>query len=633
MRMSSRALAREKMAGPLVSDHQDVRSYWQVEHDKARYHLDVVRNEPWSDEDKEVLRLRGTQPLRLSLLKSSERAMIGYFSKSGFNVKFSQVGTDSSEAASVYQSIYTRDYRANKGRLGDAKGIHMAWATGLAHCAIYVENVMGDWQARWKWLDRSQVFWDPESKDLGTREDARFVDTEALLGEDAFISAFPEYATAAESAFRGGGSYEQVEYVHDDINQANFRNGKVLLIERYYKTIVTSYDLVDQDGLIWAEEVAEHEQALAAVNDPENPSITIIPKSREELWYCAAAPHVTEKMLYNGKYPLQPRDPQTGDLLWPIQELVAESLGNLAVGFVEPQIDSVRAYNAIMASIAASAKHSASQSKVADESAFKSAAEAQRFAREHTNPGAVFYSKPGMAERTHISVAKSAMSSDAYQAVNILREVIEDVSGTPPAFKGTDFRTNISTGTTSQRIEQGGMGLAHFVDNVVDFLRRRAHYLANIWAEYYDKEEVVEITSSEDEDVKKYVAINGTNEIRTADVLRYKVFVEESPYSETNRQRLQSQIIEMTQSPAIQQDPVLIGTLVKAWARLGDMPNWLKLDVANHSSIVQQYEEQRRQAELMQQQAQLQQSMAQTAGQDASNVQAMSPQPPQEMMQ
>jgi hypothetical protein len=316
-----------------------------------------------------------------------------------------------------------------------------------------------------------------------------------------------------------------------------------------------------------------------------------------------------------------------------VQEFVAESVGNQAFGFVEHQIDAIRALNSAASNIVASSKHSASQSKIADEHAFKSPAEAKRFAREHTNPSAVFFSKPGMVERTHMSVQKSSLSSDVYQAVAMLRESIQDVSATPPAFMGTDFRTNISTGTTSQRIEQGAMGLAHFVDNYMDFQTRRCYYLANLWAEYYDQEEVVEITEGEDEDTVKYVAINGMNEIKMADVLRYKVLVTESPYSETNRARLQSQLVEMAQSPAVQQDPIMVATIIKAWSKIGDMPNWLKQDLAKHNSILEQYEMQKRQAEIAQQQAQLQAQVGQNVGQDVANAQAMQGPPPEQAMQ
>ena len=135
-RLTNRALAKSTDGAALYQDHREVRSYHSETHENDRYLMNVVATEPWTAADNEQFRLRNTTPLRINHLKSSERALVGYFTKSQFSVKFSQVGAESSDAARVYQSIYDRDLRANRGKIADEWGIRTAWATGTAYCEI-----------------------------------------------------------------------------------------------------------------------------------------------------------------------------------------------------------------------------------------------------------------------------------------------------------------------------------------------------------------------------------------------------------------------------------------------------------------------------------------------------------------
>lgn len=622
--LSNYELARSFNPNDLVSHHDTVLSSMAEERRRISVSYDLVRNEPWNEKDLALFKRKRVRPLKMGVLKSSERSILGEFIQNSFSVGFKPTSAEGTDASRIYNAVYLRDFDANMGDKEDVELVRRAWACGRSYQQIYLarHGITGQPLVQFRNLPTLAVTFAPGSMDIGARRDAPFVDVETMMSFDRIAQAFPDkFEKMLPNASRGDSQYKSVDaHAYEDTQSPV--NGMFRVIERQYKLFVQYLDYFDADGNLIttvraddADAKSEAAQGMVSKDEEGNPlfddngdevmqEFSTAIRSEEAMFYAAACPTLLpEEYLYNGPAPIQCRDPRDGRLMFDIVEMYAEELEGEISGFVYGQLDAVQGLNAMVSSMLHSAKHSASQSKTADKSAFIDEAEALRFAKGHTDADAVFFTKPGMHDRAVAPVPHSQLSNDVGNSLGLMRDLLIDNSSTPPSFMGTEQKTGISNAVTSTRISQAAKQLQVLITNYRHFLRNRAAYMVNLWAQFYTAEMVLKIESQDNPEEMEYVKANwyndalGTVENPLSEAILYDINITDAPSNRTMREKTQADIIELLKSPAMQNDPALATMLVRAWVQHGDMPSWFRNQIWQYSQGIKAAEELRAQIE------------------------------------
>tara|TARA_R110001592_G_scaffold135882_2_gene352480 strand:+ start:2513 stop:4633 length:2121 start_codon:yes stop_codon:yes gene_type:complete len=651
-------LAKSRNQQELVDHHRYVIQFYEDRNTVRRRAYNFVRGQQHSPDELEQYRIKRKAPLVFNQLKASERTILGMFLQNKYDVKFVAVEPGDQDMADVLEQLRIWESNRNDDLNIDLNTVREAWAGGTAYQECYVDTKPGkDPVIRTDNLNPFAVYFDPNSRDLISRKDAQFVDVDSWMSEEDMVETWSESAEFIRGGLRAyspnANGYESVNKSVDRDHESRLeRNGQYRVTERYFRlNKKTFFYLNEKEGhkvKIEKDDVDAYKQDF--------PGHEVQADNMEELWLAVACEAIVQGMndgnlannnpigedddhgssngiqyLYLGKYHAQPIDPADNKIIWPILEMCAEQLNGEPQGFVEQMFDPQRVMNSTISNKVHSAKHAASQSKLIDYSAFKDEKEAVAASKYSSDADRSFQVKPGRLGDAIQPIEHRRVTPDNDESYGAAQEFISTVSSTPPALQGQSEESNTSGVLNAQRIEQSHVQLQVLIKNFRQFLKYKNMLRYAYWREFYKEEmvfRIIEPTPEMRDNGTDFMAINqkvpaqdpygyevpGVVEVlNDINALTYDIVVEESSKSSTYRYKTQSQLAEMMQSAAVQQDPVLHAMLFQEWAMLSDVNNKLKDGIREHSSVLTQYTQQQQQME--QQAAQQQQQQGDLAQQ------------------
>lgn len=671
-------LAKSRNQQELVDHHRYVIQFYEKRNQVRQRAFNFVRGVQHSPEELEQYRIKRKAPLVFNQLKSSERTILGMFLQNKYDVKFAAVEPGDQDIADVLEQLRIWEYNRCDDLNKDLDTVREAWAGGTAYQEIFVELTPEGPRTRCNNLNPFAVYPDPNSRDLITRKDAQFYDVDTWMTEEEMVQTWPESAEFIKEGLRAyspnSNGYESVDKAVDREHENRVeRNGEYRVTERYFRLNKrVFYYLNEESGSRTNIEKEDLEQYKK-----DFPGNQVRSEDKEELWLAVACDAIVQsynssnaynkpllddsesddgtiQYLYLDKYHAQPIDPADGKVLFPIVEMCAEALNGEGQGFVEQMFDPQRTLNSMISNKVHSAKHAASQSKLIDYSAFKDEKEAKSASKYATDADRSFQVKPGRLNDAMAPIEHRRVTPDNDESYAASIDFINSVSSTPPALQGQD-EGSASGVLNAQRIEQSHVQLQVLIKNFRQFLKLKNTLRYAYWREFYTEEmvfRIIEPTPEMRDQGTDFMSINQTvpatdpygyeipgvtevlNDISAA---VYDIVVEESQRSTTYRYKTQSQLAEMMQSAAVQQDPVLHAMLFQEWAMLSDVNDKLKDQIRNHSSVLTQYNQQQQAMEQQMQQQQMQQGELQQQQQlqqmaQAEAEQTALAQPPQLQM-
>lgn len=647
-------LAKSRNQQELVDHHRYVIQFYEERNNVRKKAYNYVRGNQHSPEELEQYRIKRKSPLVFNQLKSSERTILGMFLQNKYDIKFSAVEPSDQDITDVLEQLRIWESNRNDDLTKDLNTVREAWAGGTSYQECWVDVAPGKAPViKTQNLNPFAVYFDPNSRELITRKDAEFVDVDNWMTETEMVEQWPESADFIRQGLRqyspNSNGYESVDKAVDRDHENRIeRNGEYRVTERFFRVNKRVFYYLNNDKS--QKTLIEKEDLDAYKRDFPNNQIQS--DENEELWLAVSCDAIVQgvnknpeawnkpldgkgefdisndlgiQYLYLDKYHAQPKDPSDGKIIWPILEMAAEQLNGEAGGFVEQMFDPQRVINSMISNKVHSAKHAASQSKLIDYSAFKDEKEARSASQYATDADRTFQVKPGRLMDAMTPIEHRKVTPDNDESFMVASEFMEKVSSTPPALQGQDGSGNPSGVLNAQRIEQSHIQLQVLIKNFRQFLKCKNMLRYAYWREFYTEEmvfRVIEPTHEMRDNGQDFMTLNqkqpakdpygydipGVYEVlNDVSAAVYDVVVEESQRSTTYRYKTQSQLSEMMQSTAVQQDPVLHAMLFQEWAMLSDVNDKLKDQIRNHSSVLTQYQQQQQAMEQQQQQQTLQQ--------------------------
>lgn len=660
-RVASISLEGSTNSNDLWSHHKSVETYYQDMNIKKQEAFDFLRDRQWNDEELARFRQLGKVPVVMNNLHASERTITGLFIQNKYDVKFSPFEPSDQDISDVLNTLYAHTENAQKWNFKDVEVIRQAWACGVAYMEVYMDVQPGEEPVMCtNMLNPFAVWFDPESRDLICREDALFVDrstwvtpetlhdkfdipmeeamslvddtvqlpSDSSMTGNSMSTSSPTTGMNGNTVYRDGAVYRDVSHLTLDR-----KNGRILVIERFYKVFKKFYYILDP-------EMNRIEVKREAKGQLEALGQQMFTGKREELYYACVAPALsTGKYLYNGEYHCSPTDVASKKIIWPILEMVAESLNGDPSGFVLPQVGANKVINSVMSTIVHSAKNATSTSYLRKKGAFDDP-EARNFDKNHSNADAVFVVNddiPFSEVVAPVPKGDAGASRDNYQALQIANQFQDKVSSTPPSIQGISENASTSGVLNAQRIEQAFVQLQGLISNWKMFLKRRASLVQYYWRTYYTYEKIIRITGDESKSKGQYMTINQSfpemdemgqetgnirkvNDVSTAE---YDVVIDDSYKSTTYRERTQQQIAQMMTMPGINNDPILLGAMALEFARVSDLSEDFKESLRENSTVAKQMAQFKAQQEQQASQQQSQTAKIQNQGGQIRNAQAM----------
>lgn len=608
------SLSRSTDPTDLVAHHREVVSYHGPRKTLMARCYDAARGRIWTTSEHADATVRNKSLLGVNILKPKERTILGLFVQNRYDMRFVPRQPDEQGMAQVFEQLRIYDSYVQEDERLDIELLRRAWAGGTAYQECWMDTAPGR-ESRMRTANVSSfaVYWDPDSVDIGARTDARFVDIDSFMAPEDLVAAFPDKEgriLAAPSSESGSSvsSYERTpgssRVADRDHESRDSRNGKYRVVERYYRVNSKVARVYSDEGLRLEMPEGVDPRGWASAHGAQ-----LVEDQVEELWYAAACPALLrDEYLYNAPHSCQPRDADTGRILWPVLELAAESLEGDATGFVEQELDVVRAISASLTNMVTSSKHAASQAQLVDDTAFRDAKEAEKFKRHHSDADMSFSVKAGRVGDAAAPVRHGSVSAEVAQSMEYSKKFSDEIGSTPPPLMGMNQKT-VSGVLNAQFIEQAVLQLMPFIRNYKDYLKRRAMLRFAYWQQYYTYPMTFRVLDKEaQKSLGEYLSVNEpqpeidrwgnyTGNVVLGNGIRrevpYDILVEEGTKTATYRMRVQQQLSEMMSSPVTQMDPVLAAFMLMEYMRLSDVSPELKERMAQHSSVLAQHNEQK----------------------------------------
>lgn len=639
-----RALQKSTVANDLISHHKTVSTYYAEQFDQSEINYRYARGKPYTDQELTEFRRKSKAPVSFNYIKDSERTLLGTFAQQRYDIKFSPREPGDQKLSDLLEQRYKWEAYLLGFEKKDIELMAAAWTTGSSNQDVFVSYTPSQKpriQARNQ--NPFAIYWDPDSRELGSRRDAQFVDRVSWMSLEDLEHAFPEFDFENEESSDSSGEYTKTTVFADRSHESHDeKNGLYKVIERIYKVRQSEFFTFDEQ-----ENKKPIEDLKQFKKTPEAKGRPIFSIDKEFFYVAIACPFFTaEKYLYNDKYHCQPRNQHTEELIWPIVELVADSTGNEPVGFVEHMISPSRLINSMISQIYHSARHAVSGGFFYKTKFFKSEDEAKNFNKYHSDPDRN-YKMADDAQPTDAPIAiprGQQVSADSYQILEHALNFIPKVSSTTPAMQGITESSSTPASLNAQRLQQSFTMLQGVSSNYKDFCRRRAELLAAYWVEYKEffKNEWVRILEKDAPEDPEFIQHSievpkldaagnwdGTFELlNDPTAITADIIFTDSFKSPSVAERVRNDIIQILSQPGVQQDPVLYQMLTLEYLRLSDAPEDLKNKIREHSTYVSQQAKQS--AAIGQQGAELQnlQSMQGIAQNEAVQTAGASGQPP-----
>jgi len=625
-------LQEQEDASKFIQNSNDVLLYYAVEYSKLENFLNFARGKIFTERDYADFAKQNKKPIALLWQKDSQRAFLGAMVQNRFSASFQPFDVKNEKSVKMAENLkyrYMRDAEALEFAEKDKRLISDFWATGRAYQELYAELSPGD---RPQYFLNNEnvlgIYWDPNSRDLGRRSDAQFVERRKYVSlEDLQLNFEDEDFCDLETSMSD--SYTAVNKVADRGHETELsRNGLFMVIERFYKVTEREYYKLDEYNKktpISEEEAKATKLANKEAQKKGGPKAGYIGRSEKEYMYLAiACPSWSgTKFLFNGKCRLQPRsDRNSNKVLWPILECIAEAVGGEAVGFAEALVDPVKIASGIMTQQYHIIRHAASTAKVFKPDHFKSPTIAKDFEKNSADPTKRFAVKvDAPLADIEKNVETGRMSPDALDMLQTVLGYIEKASSTPPALKGQQESATTAASLNQARIDQSFIQLAECLSNYRNFIRRRAEYLRALDVELNDSfiNEEVNITQKQKVEDPDQVTLNEVDEEMdemgnpTGNVYLknnageddFKVQITDAYDSPLKSDAMKTVLQDLMNMPAIQGDQGALMAIAVELVQLSDMPLDVKDRIMKASNYSQQ--EQAKQQAMEQQGQQIEQ--------------------------
>lgn len=622
------SLHTQKDAGELIKHHKHVVTYWSDYMETRENCHNFVRGRQHSDADLRLYKKKRKSPVVFNKMLAPMRTVLGQFVSNRYDVKPSPVEPTDQATADIPAQMYhwTADSTGVKHK--DVEVFKECYVGGSAWQESYIEVIDGE-KPRICVQNQNNfaIYPDPDSRDLINREDCEFIDRESFLTEADLIDRFPEKADLIRRSLQSGekekNSYEKTNLVADRSHEERTeKNGRYKVIERFYK-VRKKYHF----GINGAQrvDIGEDEPESPIADrligfQQDYPDYKLRSRPMEYLWLAVACESISQsEFLLNEPYHCQPRDARTGRIMFPLIEVVAESLGGEYWSFVEPEIGPQQIINAMMANKLHAAKHTAGPSRMLDPSQFGSDKDIQDITQNHSDGDRMFKLKSGgdIAKAVGI-LPQGQVGPDNDELLEFADAFHEEVSSAPKALRGLAENAGTPAAQTEMRIQQAFTQLMGLISNWKHFLTKRAKLWQFYWAEYYDYEEqfrVIEKKNPEDPDfftVNQAIGLDPMGNIVRAndlkEVAKYDMTFEDSFQSPTMKDKAKQGLTQILQMAA-QLDPVMASWLIKRFLELTDLPEEDKIFLKQHMAVVQQQQQQQAMAQAQQQQMQMQSDM------------------------
>ncbi len=442
-----------------------------------------------------------------------------------------------------------------------------AYITGRAYRWHWVaQGEDGKAEIKSEVLNPYAVYFDPDSRDVISRADAQFVDICHWLLPEDIAEKFPQVAKEISGNIEDRllfSSFEKYDHSlnrkHED--ETDF-HGKKLVVERYYRL-------------------------------------------KNTLMLAVWAPDTSDKLLYNGPYHTQPKDPATGKVMFPVTELVSDSIMGDSDGFVEFLKDPIKMVSALYTQILEAARHTGSGYLV-NRDAFATPEEADRAMKygPHANKRYELNPKanPSTAFVPIPNVSRPTISVDVLERIKL---ELDEITSATKALRGEREESGTPASLNQQRIEQSNNQLNSFFSFIKRYLQQNLKLRYAYWRESYTDEMTFRIATPQGG--QEAVTINTpqtdwwgnptgvkTNDISSA---KFDIVISDSFKSPTAMAKMVAEILEMLKNPAIAQNPAIAPVLVEEYIDAS------KLSMSAKEKIKQQQaQQQQMQAMQMQQQ-------------------------------
>jgi len=617
------------LAYDLIQHHRYVQEYYEAYNNNRELNHNFVRGFHYDDQELKRYRDKRKTPIVFNQVKTSERTILGLWINNKYAVKFAATTPATDEMAEVLEQLNIWESDQQNDEHNDVDLIRQAWCGGNSFQECWVDVREGQ-KPMMNTANQNPfaIYWDPESRRLITREDARFVDRDSWWTFPELVRKWPKEEEGLkeqlETTTLGDVGYDEtVIYADRDHEYLKERNGLYLVTERFY--------LVDGDQT-FAE--IEGSKVIVAKEDRKDfkknfPNIVLQKEKVQELYIAIVCEdYNNNEYLYNGRYHNQPRDPRTNRIIWPILEMVAEELAGEPQGFVDHERSPNKVINAMMSNIVSSATHAAAAAMLIDPTAFISETEAKLAARHHADSDRSFQTRPGRTKDAMVPVQKSQTNADHQYALDYSLNFLSEVSSTPPALQGIQEGANTPGVLNQQRIEQGATQLQPFMRNWRVFLKQRAKLRYYYWRTYKTAEETFRTIDKTKPEMDPYLTINqvvpemdalgewtgAISKINDINAATYDVSIEEAVDSPSYRTKQLAFIERMMDSKFIEADVGLAAGLLEEALRLADSPQRTRDFLKKYSTIIQQ-------ANMAEKQLKQQMSAAQGQGQEIANEQ------------
>lgn len=612
-----------RKASDFLAHHGKVVDYHSPYNDTRATCNNFARGIHHTPEELAVYRRKRKKPVIFRGELSPMRTVIGQFIQSKYDMKPAPVQPDDQATADPLIHLYHWTADNASVALKDVEIFKQAYVGGSAYQESYVEIIHGK-QPRICVTNQNAfaVYWDPDSRDLINREDAEFWDRETWLSYQDLLDRFPEQAGLIKKAMEGkeereSGNYERTSLHADRSHEnASIKNGRYKVVERFYKVRKAHQFGIPDVGVEGVRqeigEDADADKLMAFKQDYPNHLLRSYPV--EYMYYAAACEAVsTEEFLTNGPYHWHPRNPKTEKIMWTLVEMVAETLGGEATGFIEPEIGPLQVIDAMMANILHSAKHSVSNSMFIDPEAFdnedqikdveNNAADGDR--RFRVKKGAL---RGGMVPA--VALPQTSVNQDHGNALEYANAALDDASSAPKASRGMTESSGTPAAQTEMRIQQAFIQLMGLITNWKHFLAKRSMLWYAMWRQFFPHEMTLRVVEKKTPDAPNFVKVNepiGIDEegniIRAMDINSaiFDITFEESVQSPTAREGTRSALVQVL-NMAQQLDPVMASWLVKKIMEQGNLDQEDKNFLAQHMQVVQQQQQAEAQAKQQTQQ-------------------------------
>lgn len=621
-------LDKSKNAQDLIYHHRFVTEFWDAFNVNREVNHNFVRGLHYDGGELDKYRDKRKTPIVFNQIKTSERTIIGLWLQNKYAVKFSAKSPNHDDLAEILEQLNLWEGEQQGDDMNDIELMRQAWAGGNSFQECYMEVVEGkEPQMYTNMQNPFMVYPDPESRVLITREDGNFYDRDSWMTYPQIMRAFPDkkkdVGHQLQNNQKGDGSYDEVTIFADRRHEyENESNGEFLVTERFYK-VHTMVNFAEVEG----EEIEIDKKDLKKFKK-ENPDVEVSSREEEELWIAIACEaYSSNDYLYNGKYHNQPRDPRTKKIMWPIIEMIAESLAGEPQGFVDHERGPNKIVNAMMSNILSSATHAAAASMLIDPSAFISDKEAKLAARHHSDSDRAFQVKQGRVNDAIAPMPKAGVNQDHLYALDFSLTFLREVTSTPPALQGQEEKSGVSGVLNSQRIEQGFIQLQPLMKNYQLFIKQRTKLRYYYWRKYMTKEKTFRIVDHSEPSMDPFITMNGMEPTKDAigrftggfdkvndiGAAIYDIYITDSVKSPMYRDKQIRMLEGLAQSAFAQNDMGLQAVLLEELVRLSDAPTKTKETIKKYSTLIQTAEQQKRAAEQAL-------SAAQQEGQELGNM-------------